>query len=160
MISRHHLAYLLLLLSAGCSLNSFCSSSSHVKRFVCVFFQHWKMSIFFNFSQVSDLSIFLMLPPFDGTSNGLMVRWEVFNQLFQDFNKTSAQVINIAQPKKTFLKTIQYTIKMFFFLLKWDVFVVCLMPNAYCRWQNTAINSGARLLLNFPHISPKLSFRN
>ena len=117
-----------------------------------------RIILYLEFFLFSARSIFLMLPPFDGTSNGPMVSWEVFNQLFQDFNKTSAQVINNAQPKKTLLKTIQYTIKWFF--LKWDVFVVCLMPNAYCRWQNTAINSGARLLLNFPHISPKLSFRN
>ena len=53
----------------------------------------------------SDLSIFLMLPPFDETSNGLMVSWKLSNQLFQDFNQTWTQLLFINSPSQ--IKSIQ-----------------------------------------------------
>lgn len=67
-----------------------------------------RIILYLGFFLFSDLSIFLMLPPFDGTSNGLMVSWKVFNQLFQDFNQTWTQVINKPtqiKSLKTFYKT-------------------------------------------------------
>ena len=67
-----------------------------------------RIILYLEFFLFSARSIFLMLPPFDGTSNGLMVSWKLFNQLFQDFNQTWTQVINKPtqiKPLKTFYKT-------------------------------------------------------
>ena len=65
-------------------------------------FSFWK---WWYFSFFSDLSIFLMLPPFDETSNGLMVSWKLSNQLFQDFNQTWTQLLFINSPSQ--IKSIQ-----------------------------------------------------